>query len=209
MKPTFAILPVVSNIDIGSFLDQNQEKDLFLPRSEQTGPLDIDEKIVIAIYNDKEERPCASMRLDRFTDKETSALKIEQQVDIIIYDQTDLGYKALINQQFAGLLYKNEIFEDLHYTQQLKAYVKAIRPDGKVDLILQAFGNKGADGLGLKIIEALEDNNGFLPITDKTAAETIYKMFQVSKKKYKIALGGIYKKRLITMTDEGITLVKV
>lgn len=207
MPTPFAILKVVDATDIGCFLDQGQDKDLFLPRSEEYADVRIGDHVVVAIYEDKQGRPCSSMRLDKFTNKESSSLTPGQQVDIIIYANTDLGFKALINKEFAGLLYNNEVFQKLTYGQELKAYVKEVRPDGKVDLILQPFGNKGADDLGLRIIEAIEDAGGFLAVTDKTDAEVIYKMFGVSKKKFKIALGAIYKKRLITIDDKGIRLI--
>ncbi len=207
MPTPFAILKVVDATDIGCFLDQGQDKDLFLPRSEEYEEVRIGDKVVVAIYEDKQGRPCSSMRLDRFTNKEITGLIPGQQVDIVIYAFTDLGFKALINQEFAGLLYKNEVFQKLSYAENLKAYVKEVRPDGKVDLVLQPFGNKGADDLGLRIIEALEDAGGTLAISDKTDAEVIYKMFGVSKKKFKIALGAIYKKRLITVDENGIKLV--
>lgn len=203
----FALLKVVDATDIGCFLDQGQDKDLFLPRSEEYADVRIGDMVVVAIYEDKQGRPCSSMRLDKFTNKDITGLTPGQQVDIIIYANTDLGFKALINKEFAGLLYNNEVFQKLSYGENLKAYVKAVRPDGKVDLVLQPFGNLGADDLGLKIIEALEDAGGFLAVNDKTDAEVIYKMFGVSKKKFKIALGAIYKKRLITVDDKGIKLV--
>lgn len=130
-----------------------------------------------------------------------------QKVDLIIIRETDLGFVAAINEEHEGLLYHNEIFERLSPNQKLPGYIKAVREDGSIDLLLQPFGNQGADELGLRIITALEDNNGFLPINDKTSAEIIYDYFGVSKKKYKIAIGNLYKKRIILITDEGIKLV--
>ncbi|MGZ3690360.1 MAG: CvfB family protein [Pseudobdellovibrio sp.] len=209
MTIQFDIFKVVDIRDIGAFLDWKQEKDLFLPRNEQTNNLEIGDKVVVAIYEDRQGRPCSSMRLDKFTSKDTSDLKVEQKVELIIFDKTDLGYKALINKKQVGVLYKNEVFQELHYGQQLPGYICKFREDGKIDLLLQAFGNKGADDISLRIIEALEDNSGYLEITDKTDAEIIYKMFGVSKKKFKIALGNIYKKKLVTIDDKGIRLTKV
>lgn len=205
-----AVLRVVALEKVGAFLNfNNEEKDLFLPYSEQTKELEIGEEVLVFIYEDQQGRPISSMKIDKFLKaSDTSELKLEQKVDLIIYDKTELGYKALINKKFIGILYKNEVFKPLQYLEQCVGYVKKIREDKKVDLILQPFGNKGADDLGLRIIEALEDNNGFLAITDKTEPEAIYKIFQVSKKKFKMALGGIYKKRLVTIDDKGIHLVK-
>ena len=210
MMNEIAILRVVALEKVGAFLNfNNEEKDLFLPYNEQTKDLEIGEEVLVFIYEDQQGRPISSMKIDKFLKGDTATeLKIEQKVDLIIYDKTELGYKALINKKFIGVLYNNEVFKPLHYLENCVGYVKKIRDDKKVDLILQPFGNKGADDLGLKILELLEDNNGFLAITDKTEPEAIYKLFQVSKKKFKIALGGIYKKRLITIDDKGIHLNK-
>ena len=109
-----------------------------------------------------------------------------------------------------GLLFTNEVFQPLHYGQKTKGFIKTVRPDGKLDIILQnteKVGHKAADDVGPLILEQLIKNSGFLAINDKTPPETIYKLFGVSKKKYKIALGGLYKKRLITVDDDGIRLV--
>lgn len=130
-----------------------------------------------------------------------------QKVDLIILRETDLGYVAKINESDEGLLYHNEIFEHLQSGQTVPGYVKKIRPDGGIDLLLQAFGNLGSEELGEFILKLLAEHKGFLPVNDKSAAEKVYEFFGVSKKKYKIALGGLYKKRLIKITAEGIELV--
>jgi uncharacterized protein len=209
MMNEIAILRVVALEKVGAFLNfNNEEKDLFLPYGEQTKELQVGEEVLVFIYEDQQGRPISSMKIEKFLKHDSSELKLEQKVELIIFDKTDLGYKALINKKFIGVLYKNEVFKPLHYLEECTGYVKKIREDKKVDLILQPFGNKGSDDLGLRIIEALEDNNGFLAITDKTEPEAIYKIFQVSKKKFKMALGAIYKKRLVTIDDKGIHLVK-
>lgn len=207
MDSNFAILRVVAIEKIGAFLSWQPDKDLYLPFSEQTKKIEVGEEVVVAIYQDKQERPCSSMRLDKFASNDTADLKLEQKVELIVFAETDLGYKALINKKQTGVIYKNEVFQQLHYGQEITGYICKIREDGKIDLILQPFGNKGADDLGLRIIEALEDNNGYLEITDKTNPEVIYQMFGVSKKKFKIALGGIYRKKLVSIEEKGIRLV--
>ena len=210
MMNEIAVLRVVALERVGAFLNfNNEEKDLFLPYTEQTKDLEIGEEVLVFIYEDQQARPISSMKIEKFLKHDpTTELKLEQKVDLIIFDKTDLGYKALINKKFIGVLYNNEVFKPMHYLETCAAYVKKIRDDKKIDLILQPFGNKGADDLGLRILEALEDNNGSLAITDKTEPDAIYKIFQVSKKKFKMALGGIYKKRLITIDEKGIHLVK-
>jgi predicted RNA-binding protein (virulence factor B family) len=185
-----------------------REKQLFLPLNEQTHPIELDETVVVAIYEDRQGRPCSSMRLDKFTSDDVSDLKVEQKVDLIIYGKSDLGYKALINKKQTGVVYFNEVFRELHYAEEMPGYIAKIRDDKKIDLLLQPFGNKGADDIAVRIIEMLEDNDGYLAITDKTDADVIYKMFGVSKKKFKMALGGVYKKKLITIEENGIRLKK-
>ncbi len=129
-----------------------------------------------------------------------------QKVDLIILRETDLGYVAEINREDEGLLYHNEVFQRLDPQQSIPGYIKAMREDNSIDLLLQPFGNHGSDQLGVRIIEALEANNGFLPINDKASAEIVYDYFGVSKKKYKMAIGNLYKKRLIVITEKGIEL---
>jgi len=131
-----------------------------------------------------------------------------QKVDLEILRETDLGFVALINGADEGLIYHNEIFEILEPQQLVPGYIKRVRPDGAIDLQLQPFGNFGAEELGQQIIDELNKNNGFLPINAKSPAERIYELFGVSRKKFKIALGGLYKKRLVTFTDTGTQIVK-
>lgn len=130
-----------------------------------------------------------------------------QKVDLTVLRETDLGFVAKINGTHEGLLYHDEIFEQLDPGQTLPGYIKKIREDGAIDLLLQPFGNFGADELGARILEVIDDMGGTLPLNDKSPAEEVYRIFGVSKKKYKIAIGGLYKKRIIKVTDAGIELV--
>lgn len=130
-----------------------------------------------------------------------------QKVTLVILRETDLGFVAKINDADEGLLYHDEVFEALRPGQSLPGYINKVRPDGNIDLLLQAFGNFGADENGQRILEVLKAHGGFMAVNDKTPAEKIYDLFGLSKKKYKIALGGLYKKRKITVNDDGITLV--
>ena len=131
-----------------------------------------------------------------------------QKVEMIILRETNLGFVARINGIDEGLLYHNELFEQLEPSDVRDGYIKRVRADGSIDLQLNAFGNLGADELGDSILEALRHHKGSLPVNDKSPAEKIYDLFGVSKKKYKIALGGLYKKRLIKITETGIELVE-
>ncbi len=207
----YALLEVVDIQEIGAFLDWGQEKDLFLPYAEQTGRIEIGEKLVVYLYKDKADRFCASMRIQRNKAQFPMPHKPGDKVDLIIADKTDLGYKAVINHRHMGMLYKNEVFTELYYGKQIQGFIKAIREDGKIDLSLQPLvtGHKAAEDIGPKILELLEEKGGFLEINEKTPAELIYEIFGVSKKKYKIALGGLYKKRLIAIEERGIRLLPV
>lgn len=148
------------------------------------------------------------MRLERHISKEPATYTSGQEVNLLIASKTDLGYKALINGAHWGMIYTNEVFDKIYLGQALKGYIKQVRPDGKVDLSLQKLGHKSSEDIGPLIMEKLREEGGFLPINDKTSAELIYDMFGVSKKKYKMALGDLYKKRLLTVKDDGIYLNK-
>lgn len=142
------------------------------------------------------------------TELSTNKFKIGEKVELEVLRETDLGFVARIDSKHEGLLYHSEIFEKIAVGQRLPGYVRQIRPDGKIDLILQAFGNLGADEIATRILDVLRENQGFIAVTDKTPPEQIYNLFGVSKKKFKIALGGLYKKRMIQITDSGVRLLK-
>ncbi len=130
-----------------------------------------------------------------------------QKVELKIHRETPLGFVAIINGVDKGLLYRNEIFERLHIGQELPGYINRLREKGEIDLLLHPLGNFGSAELGEQILEQIERHGGFLGVNSSTPAENIYNLFGVSKKKFKMALGGLYKKRLITITDEGVELV--
>jgi hypothetical protein len=130
-----------------------------------------------------------------------------QKVNLVIARETDLGFVSIINDKDEGLLYHNEIFEQLHVGQKLPGYIKKVREDGQIDLLLQPFGNFGTPDLAEQILSTLRQEKGFLALTDKTDAEIIYNTFGVSKKKFKMAIGHLYKNRMILITEEGITLM--
>ncbi|CAE79286.1 S1-like domain-containing RNA-binding protein [Bdellovibrio bacteriovorus] len=206
MVGTFGLLKVKSIERVGAFLDWGLPKDLFLPFSEQTRDLKIGQNVLVYLYLDNTDRISSSMRLERFIDKESGNYEAGQSVDLLIAAKTDLGYKAIINGRHWGMLYANEVFQQLEYGQRLKGFIKQVRDDGKIDLRLNEAGHKATADIGERIMELLKSKGGFLPITDKTDPEAIYDLFGVSKKKYKMALGGLYKKRLITVHDDGIRL---
>lgn len=203
----FANLNVVSLEPVGAFLNWGLAKDLFLPYREQTRDLRRGQNCLVYVYLDSSDRIAASMRIEKFLDKTPGTLKAGEKVDLIIYGKTDLGYKAIINGKHMGMLFANEVFRPLQQGMGTTGFIKNIREDGKIDLRLQAGDQEDAKEIAEKILGLLRQRGGFLAITDKTPPEVIYQNFAVSKKKFKIALGGLYKQRLISIDDRGIRLV--
>lgn len=141
-------------------------------------------------------------------DQIKSEYKVGQHVDLEIVRETPLGFVASINSKDEGLLYHNEVFEKLQKGDRLPGFIRNLREDGGIDLILTAIGHHSNEQIGVRILEVLEDSNGKLAINSKTSAEEIYRLFGVSKKKYKMALGGLYKQRLVKISDECIELAR-
>jgi len=205
-----ACLNVLSIESIGAFLDWGLPKNLFLPFSEQIGSLQPGDRVVVFAYLDKAGRVCASMRIEN----QLSLTKAEfplplregQEVSILIFAKTPLGYKAVINDRGVGMIYQNEIFREIQLGDSLKAFVKTLRDDGKIDLSLQQSGYRGIEDFTQIILTTLEQQGGFLSVTDKSTAEEISQLFQMSKKKYKMAIGTLYKKGLISLESNGIRL---
>jgi len=208
MVGEFALLPVVAIESVGAFLDWGLSKDLFLPYAEQSRDLRIGQDVIVYLYLDKSQRISASMRIERNANRTPPDYQEGQAVDLFIFGRTDLGYKAIIEGRHIGVLFENEVFQQLEYGQKIRGYVKKLRPDGKIDLSLQqGTGHKAADPIADRIMELLAQHEGYLEVNDKTSAEVIHELFGASKKKYKIALGGLYKKRLIRIDPDGIRLI--
>ena len=205
----FATLPVRATTSAGSFLDWGLEKDLFVPKSEQQETMEVGESYLVYLFVDVySERITASAKLDKYLSEEIPPYQENEEVDLLIYAQTDLGFKALVNQAHSGVIYKSEVFEELVVGQQLKGYVKKVREDLKIDLSLQKVGAQRGDAVSQTILQVLIKNDGRIKVTDKSPPEVIYKMFGVSKKTFKKAIGGLYKKKLITLDADGITRVR-
>ncbi|MFN3453737.1 MAG: GntR family transcriptional regulator [Pseudobdellovibrio sp.] len=178
-----------------------------LPFDEQAHPLTANSEIFVIIYFDERAKQLmASMNLEKHANKNIK-IKEQQQVNLYILRETPLGFKCIIDGLHIGMLYKNEVFQRIECSDQITGYVTKIRPDQKIDLILRKAGHKATTDIGEKILEELKKNNGFLALTDKTDPEKIYQLFGASKKKFKMALGGLYKSRKIIITDEGIKLI--
>ena len=185
-----ACLEVVSSNSLGAFLDWGLPKDLFAPFGQQTKPMKVGERHLVAVYLDNTGRIAASSKLNRFVKPETRGFKVGQKVKALVGDQTDLGYKLIVNSKFWGVLHNSDIFQPVKYGQKVIAFIKTIRPDGKIDLTLQSPDSKSNnEPLETKILNLLEENEGFYPVGDKTSPQRIYKLFGVSKKVFKATIG--------------------
>lgn len=203
----FVCLQVVEVNAVGAFLDWGLMKHLFVPFREQKLRMEEGRRYPVFVYVDFDsKRITASAKIEKFVDEGEPELEEGQEVDLLVYKKTDLGWKAVINQQYTGMLYDNELFQDIVTGQSLKGFVKQIRPDFKIDLMLQKPGFEKIDDFAVALHEALKSANGFLPLTDKSPAEDIYNRFGVSKKTFKKAVGDLYKKRIITLEPEGLRL---
>ncbi len=203
-----AVLKVLEVSRTGAFLDWGLPKDLLLPYSEQQKPVKPGQSVVVYVYLDtSSNRIAASTRLDRFLHETSTWFKPGQQVELLICSQTDLGYKAVINDTHLGLLYKNEIFTPLKIGQRTSGYIKAVRSDHKIDLSLQRIDQDTRSALAEKILGYLKSHGGISTLTDKSPPEEIYREYGVSKASYKKALGGLYKQKLIMIDKKHITLI--
>lgn len=205
----FACLEVSWVNQFGAFLNWGLMKDLFVPFSEQKMKMQVGNKYVIHAYIDDESfRIVASAKVDRYLSKEKAPYQPGEEVNILIWQKTDLGFKAIIENMYSGLLYDSEIFQTLHTGDTLKAYIKQVREDGKIDLILQKPGFEKVDDFSKTLYHYIADHGGRIGLNGKSPAEEIYDVFGVSKKTFKKAVGDLYKKRLILLHEDGIELVR-
>ncbi|MBH3338793.1 GntR family transcriptional regulator [Pseudomonas mendocina] len=204
----FASLKVVDINRVGLFFDWGLPKDLLLPHSEEKRPLQIGDYCVIYLYLDKRTRRLtATARLDRHLDKVPANYQVGQEVDLLVVERTDLGFKAIIDGKHWGLIHKNELFKFIRSGMREKGYIKELRADGKISLSLQPIGHQAASGLAEQIIERLRDQGGVLALGDKSPPELIAEQFRVSKGNFKKAIGGLYKQGLIRIHDDRIELL--
>jgi len=203
-----AYLKVVSTNRFGAFLDWGLPKDLLVPFSEQQNPMQQGYSYSVYVFVDEEtQRIAASTKLEQHLCVDVSAFKPRQEVDLLIYGKSDLGFKAIINGTHLGQLFEGETFQRLHFGEQLKGYIRQVRADGKVDLMLQLPSELTRDNLGKSIIDHLRQHDGVSTLTDKSPPDDIYQAFGVSKASYKKALGKLYKQRTIMIEKHQITLL--
>ena len=203
----FAWLQVAWVNNFGAFLDWGLMKDLFVPFREQKMKMQKGKSYLVHLHIDPETyRIMASAKVERYLCTDFPPYHGGDEVDILVWQKTDLGFKAIVDNRFSGMLFDAEIFRQLHSGDRLKAYVKQVRPDGKIDLSLQKKGQKAVHDFSDTLLEHLQNNGGFTPLGDKSPAEEIYALFGVSKKVFKKAVGDLYKQHLITIEPEGLRL---
>lgn len=207
MVGDFAYLRVAWTNEHGAFLDWGLMKDVFCPFREQKMRMEKDRSYIVHIHLDEDSyRIVASAKIEHFLYKEAPEYKKGDKVDILVWQKTDLGFKVIIDNKFQGLIYDDQVFRNLHTGDRAKAYISAIRPDGKIDVALQKEGREQTLDFAERLYEYLFKHDGYCPYTDKSAAEDIYAEFNVSKKVFKKAVGDLYKRRLITLAPDGIEL---
>lgn len=211
----FACLRVSDTNRVGAFLDWNMPKELLVPFSEQKDRMETGEFYVVYVYQEKQTyRIVASSKISKFLSSKPHEYRSGQAVSLMICDQTDIGYTAIIDGQYMGVLFHQEMTscmgdEKVRKGRKLDGFIKRVRPDGKIDLCLRkpGFDKEGINELGTRILERLNEADGYLPFNDRSDSEVLKREFSVSKRSFKMALGGLYKKRLIRIDEDGIRLL--
>lgn len=208
MVGQFATLQVVANAEAGTFLDWGLRNDLFVPKGEQLVKMVEGQAYVVFLTIDPERgRIIASSKLDKFFSRQAPPYSEGEAVDLVVYAKTELGYKAVVNGRHGGLLYRNEVFQEMSVGQELQGYIKKIREDFKIDLILQPSGYQKVADVSQTILQTIIEQGGKVDLTDKSSSADIYARFRVSKKTFKKAVGALYKKKLITINAGDISVV--
>lgn len=204
----FACLKVAWTNEFGAFLDWGLMKDLFVPFREQKMKMQKGNSYVVHVHIDEESyRIMASAKVEHFLSKEMPDYRPGETVEVLVWQKTDLGFKVIVENKFAGMIYANEVFQPVNIGDRLEAYIKQVRPDGKIDLELQRGGARKVDDFSNVLLDFIRNHDGYTDFNDKSPAEQIYETFGVSKKTFKKAVGELYKKRLVVLEENGIRLV--
>ncbi|MBF6608593.1 MAG: GntR family transcriptional regulator [Flavobacterium sp.] len=206
----FALLRVNYTNQVGAFLDWGMEKDILVPFREQARPMEKGKRYLVYLYMDeKTKRLVASSKINQFLDNENITVESGEEVDLIVSHITDIGINVIINEKHKGLLYKDEVYDDSIRTgDRLRGFIKAIRPDNKIDVSLQIPGYANVEPNAEIILNELRASRGFLRLNDDSHPEDIKTVLKMSKKTFKKAIGALYRDKLIEIKDDGIYLVK-
>lgn len=202
-----AYLEVVTLNETGAFLDWGHPRDVLLPFGEQRFRPTPGKRVLVRLYEDQQGRPVASQKLDRFIQDIAVGLASGEEVELVVADATDLGYKAVVNHRFWGLLYRDDVTRPLRRGQRIRGYVKQVRDDGRLDLSLLPPGPARLDVVGEQVLKALRQSGGYLPLSDRSDASEIKARLGVSKSAFKQAIGRLYKRRLIIIEATGVRLL--
>lgn len=202
----FAMLTVTSVTEHGAFLDWGMEKDLLAPHSLQPERMQEGRSYMVRVEIDRQERPFADARIEEYLEGGPGGLSEGDEVELLFWRMTDLGAMVIVNQRFAGLLYRDELRDGLRPGTCVTGYVKRLRPDGKIDVTLRKVGAEGVEEAKEVILNALRRSGGFLPLHDQSAPKAIGDALGISKKTFKKAVGGLYKNGSVELTADGIRL---
>ncbi len=203
----FAYLQVNYINRYGAFLNWGLEKDLFVPFKEQARKMEEGKRYLVYAYLDLQtNRMVASSRLNQFLEHENIELELGEEVDLIISHITEIGINVIINSKYKGIIYKDEVFENLTPGKKLKGYIKNIREDRKIDVSVAKSGVEGIKDNAEIVLEELKASNGFLRLTDNSHPEEIKSVLKMSKKAFKKAIGSLYKQKIISLKEDGIYL---
>ncbi|MFK8046687.1 MAG: S1 RNA-binding domain-containing protein [Crocinitomicaceae bacterium] len=208
MVDEIALLTVVDTAPMGAFVDWGLAKDLLIPFAEQKADLIKGNKVIVKILIDEmTERIIGSSKLDKYLDQIPPTFETDQEVALMIYSKTDLGYKVIINNEFWGLLYENEVFKPIQRGDFITGYIKQVREDDKIDVYLQKAGYWNFDSVTQSVLDKIKSQNGYMEVTDKSSPDTIKHVFGISKKSFKKAIGSLYKEKIIVLEEKGIRLL--
>ena len=208
LRNEFGYLQVRDINSYGAFLDWGLEKDLFVPFSEQTTRMEKGESYIVFLYLDRRtDRLLATAKWRQNLDNSRLLVKEGDEVDLLVAERTDLGYNVIINHYHLGLIYYSDVFRRISVGHQLKGYVKLIREDNKIDISLEKAGYERIEEHAETIYEMLRQKGGFLALTDKSSPAEIENHLEMSKKNFKKAIGGLYKRGLIALEENGIRLI--
>ena len=206
----FACLKVTDTNRIGAFLDWNMPKELLVPFSEQKERMVKDQFYVVYIYQEQQSyRIVASSKISKFLSTKPHRYSNGQAVSLMICDRTDIGYTAIVDNKYLGVIFDQDIDRPIRMGMKFDGFIKRVRPDQKLDLCLKkpGFDKQGMSDLSTEILERLKAEQGFLPFNDRTDPAVVKREFSVSKRVFKMAIGGLYKERLIRIDEDGIRLL--
>mgnify|MGYP001947690455 CR=1 FL=1 len=206
----FAFLEVMDVNNAGAFMDMGVVKQLLVPYSEQPVKMEVGESYVIFFMLDEEtDRLIGSAKIEDFVFTEEIDLEEGDEAEILTYKRSDLGMNVIVNGLYQGLVFKSDIHRPLKVGEKIKAFVKKIRPDGKIDLVLQPMGYRNViDKASQGVLDILKQENGFFKYTDKSDPDEIRRVFKMSKKAFKKALGSLYKQKIVLLEKDGTKLLK-